>query len=126
MNRDDIRAAIIQAKANEDAGCFFAIEIFIVAAVLGRAASSWWVFGGVFLGTLILMGIKIFGRFLCFVLSLLWGCIGYVIGTVLPSSSVRILSLSIPSAAIVLGIIAFFFGLAAHLGVLEWYDDMES
>lgn len=124
MNRDDIRAAIIQAEANEGAGCFFMMEIFIIAAFLGFAVGSWWVFGGIFLGAIILMGIKIFSRFLCFALSLLWGCIGFAIGTALPSSSVKILSLSIKSAAIVLGIIAFFFGLAAHMGVLEWYDDM--
>lgn len=117
MDKNDVRAAVSQAKFNEEASLLLGIEIIFMSIILGWGFHSWWVFGGVFLGTMTaLAASKIFANVLCLAFSLFWGFIGYGIGTLFHS----------PGAKVVLAIIAFVGTLGVHLSAVEWHSDMSS
>ncbi|MDR0517071.1 MAG: zinc-ribbon domain-containing protein [Fibromonadaceae bacterium] len=66
--------------AAENAGCLV-LEIIIVSIIAGAYLKSWVVFGGVFLGLLILYGsFKKIAIILNLIFTLIWGVLGYLFG----------------------------------------------
>lgn len=81
-------------------------EILLIAIVCGVYFASWWVFGGVLAGCILMFSIRILSFLLCAVLTLAWGGIGYAIGT----------EFSV-AAGYVLGGVGLLLGYAIHFGI---------
>lgn len=110
----EVRKGVTNANFNEEQSNIFIIEVFVISIAAGVYYSSWWVFGGVLLGLIIAVFIKILSVPLMLAFSACWGYIGYMIGNYFESSS----------ASIVLAIIGFLAGLGCHLVAFEWVRDI--
>ena len=110
----EVRKGVSNAHFNEEQSSIFIIEVFVISIVAGLYYSSWWVFGGVLLGLIIAVFIKILSVPLTLAFSACWGYIGYMIGSYFESRS----------ASIVLAIIGFLAGLGCHLAACEWVRDI--
>lgn len=82
-------------------------EIVILAVLLGIYFSSWWVFGGVFIGGVLMFSIRFLSILLCAALTLAWGAIGFVVGIGFGSDA----------AAYVLAGTGLLLGYIVHFGV---------
>ncbi|MDE7074652.1 MAG: hypothetical protein K2O69_06340 [Odoribacter sp.] len=82
-------------------------EILILAVLFGVYFSSWWIFGAVLIGGVLMLSIRILGILLRTVLTLAWGGIGLVLGMGLGSDA----------AGYVLAGIGFLLGYIVHFGI---------
>ena len=90
----EVRKGVSNAHFNEEQSSIFIVEVFVISIVAGLYYSSWWVFGGVLLGLIIAVFIKILSVPLMLAFS------------------------------IVLAIIGFLAGLGCHLAAFEWVRDI--
>lgn len=116
MSSDDVRKGMTNAKFNEEHSGILIAEIFIIAIAAGFMKQSWWVGGGTFAALMIGLQFKVIAVPLLFLLSLVWGAIGYGIGTLFES----------PGASWVIGIFAFLCGVGVHMAGLQWMKDIGS
>lgn len=109
----DVRRGVSQAELNEDAANIFYGEIMFIAIIAGIYMKSWWVFGGLLIGMLMMMSFRITAILLCTVLTIAWGIIGWKIGSIFGNGANWVLS-----------VIAFFLGAGIHYSALEWTEDV--
>ncbi|OQC14413.1 MAG: hypothetical protein BWX72_01374 [Firmicutes bacterium ADurb.Bin080] len=113
MSDINVRRGMTNARFNEkNSGILFG-EIAIVAIITGFIYHSWWVFGGVLLALIIGIVIPGVAIFVAIGFSIVWGFIGYAIGSYFSSE-----------ASIVLAAIGFLAGLGLHLSAIEWVQDI--
>ncbi|HGA6477148.1 TPA: hypothetical protein ACIS76_000480 [Salmonella enterica subsp. enterica serovar Saintpaul] len=116
MSSQDVRRGITNAHFNEQHSNILFGEVFLIAIVAGLVTKSWWVGGGTLAAFIIGLQFSFIAIPLLFILSLVWGAIGYGIGTLFESSG----------ASWVIGIFAFLCGLGVHLAGLQWMKDIGS
>ncbi len=114
MSTRSTRRGITQAHYNHGNSAILFVEIFIISILVGIAFMSWWAFGGALLGLNIVLAIRPLALILCFLLSLAWGGVGVLIGTLIGNTG----------AMVVIGILALLAGLGVHLSGLEWMEDL--
>jgi len=101
--------------AAENMGCLV-LEIIIVAIIAGAYLKSWVVFGGVFLGLLILYGsFKKIAIILNVFFTLIWGVIGYRFGWAINDET------HFTSASIVLCLLGLLVSAAIHFSASDAY-----
>jgi hypothetical protein len=107
-NETSVKEAAEGYFAAENTGCLV-WEIIIVAIIAGAYLKSWVVFGGVFLGLLILYGsFKKIAIILNFIFTLIWGVLGYLFGYFFNDEK------HFTSASIILCILGLFVSAATH------------
>lgn len=111
---DEVRSGIVQEKYHSNNWGILSVEILLLAIGLGMAYRSWYVFGGVFFGLIILFSIPIISGILSILFSISWGFCGWNIGKMFNSLE----------ASVVLGAISFCFGLAVHSSALVFLSDL--
>lgn len=114
MSHHDVRKGMSQSNFNEGNSNILFGEIFIVSIVVGITMQSWWWFGGILLGLIIMLFIRPLAMVLMILLSACWGLIGYGIGSIFNSTG----------AMIILALIGFLAGLGVHLSGLQWARDI--
>lgn len=114
MGYKDVRRGNTQADFNEGASTFLFGEIIIISIITGLATFNWVVFGIILLVLSALTWFRIGAIFLTIILTLCWAIIGFIIGMFLGGVI----------GGIVFGIIALLSSGGAHLGAVEWMDDM--
>jgi len=113
MSSIGVRKGITNASFNKKNSDILIKEILIVAVVSGFLSKSWGVFGSVLLALVIGVSIPGIAIFVAVGFSIVWGLIGYAIGS---GFSVQ--------ASIVLAVIGFLGGLGTHLSAIEWVQDI--
>lgn len=114
VNHEQVRKGVTQSRESDSGASWLFGEILIVSIVIGIYFSSWWLFGGVFLGSIFLMLIKPV-RFILFVLlSIGCGIVGWIIGQLVGGTG----------ASVVLAIIAALASGGAHLYANKWLNDV--
>ena len=115
MDGRSVRRGIVDAEFNSSAWGILTVEITIVAIVVGLHYQSWWVGGGIFIGAIVLPAIsKWLGIILSLVLSIVWGLIGFAIGSLFENVG----------AEVICAAIAFLSGLGVHLGAMQHGQDL--
>ena len=114
MSITDVRAGNSQSRFNDDASSLVFTEIAIIAIAIGIGMSSWWWFGGVFLGGAVIMAIPYLNILFALAISAAWGYVAYHIGNTIGQDG----------ANVVLCIIAILVSLSLHLSAIEWTVDM--
>ena len=114
MSIRNIRAGNSQSRYNDSAVSFFYFELIVLAIAVGIGMSSWYWGGGVFLGGIIIISIPIINIFFSLLMTSVWGIIGYQIGEEIGQEG----------ANLVIAIIAGLISLGAHLGAIEWVQDI--
>lgn len=74
--RSGVLGAIYDYKNRKIVGA----ELIIIAVACGVYFASWWVFGGVLIGLILMFSIRILSFLLCIILTLVWGLLGFMIG----------------------------------------------
>ena len=87
-------------------------EIVILSIIIGILFHSWLLFGLTLAVSIVIYNNHKLAWILIILLSLVWGIIGYGVGSIFGSES----------GEIVLGIIGFLLGLGVHASVLDFYD----
>ncbi|MCM3699249.1 hypothetical protein [Paenibacillus macerans] len=111
---EEVRKGITQSKESENGANWLFSEILVIAIISGIYFSSWWVFGGVLLGAIILMQIKPVRYLLLVLLSLGCGAVGWIIGQWFDSLG----------ASVVIAIIATLASGGAHIYANQWMNDV--
>ena len=75
MSIGNTRKGFTQAQFNDSASSLLMGEIVVISALLGWANSSWYVFGGLFIGLIILFFIPVINIILTIIFSVAWGYI---------------------------------------------------
>lgn len=114
MGHEEVRKGVTQAKESESGASFLFGEIFLVAVASGLLSSSWWVFGGVLLGTMYLLFNKALRRLLLTILTIGCGTAGWLIGEFFNNLG----------ASVVLAIIAMLVSGGYHLYAVRWLEDI--
>ncbi|MCI1777707.1 MULTISPECIES: hypothetical protein [Paenibacillus] len=114
LNHEEIRKGVTQSRESESGVNWLFGEIIIIAVISGIYFSSWWVFGGVFLGSIILMNIKPVRYLLFIILSLGCGVVGWIIGQWFDSLG----------ASVVISVIATLASGGAHIYANKWLNDI--
>ena len=115
MSTGNIRKGITQAKFNEDAVNIIFVEIIILSIAAGVYYQSWYLGGSLFVG--LLMGFKI--KSLAIALACAFS-VSWAYGTIL---IVQLFTDS-TAASVVLGGIALLAAGGAHMGGIEYVDDL--
>ena len=133
MSVGNTRKGFTQATFNDDASNVLIGEILIASIIGGVFFESWYVFGGVLLGLMILFLIPVINIVLAVVFSLSWAVIGAGIVCYFQDISLNletnisfnlvILLFSTPASQII-GVILFLSGLGMHLAGIEWARDV--
>jgi len=133
MSIGNTRKGFTQATFNEEAANVLMGEILIVSIIGGVFFESWYVFGGILVGLLILVGIPKINIILSIFLSLCWALIGAWIACyyqdINPNLETKIsidlvtLLFSTPASQIVGGLL-FLCGLGMHMAGIEWVRDV--
>ena len=110
------RAALNQAKLNEQLSGPFMVQILIVAGALGWYEKSWPYFGGSFLRLFVLLMIPYVGRILSFLLAGAFAFIGYQLGIRWWGTN----------GGYVLGGLFFMMSLAASIGGTDYMRDIST
>lgn len=113
MSMRDVRRGYTQAKFNKSASNWLFFEVFAISIAAGLYYQSWWVFGGILFAMLIMLNVRVLAIVLLGILSLLWGGVGWYIGSYFWETS----------AAVVLGVILLSTG-GMHMSALEWVEDL--
>ena len=108
------RAGFTQAKFNDDASSLVIFEIIVIAVAFGIGMQSWWWGGGIFLGGVIVMVTPILNILFCIAMTALWAVAGFHIGEAIDQEG----------ANYVIAVIAGLIALGAHLGAIEWAEDL--
>tara|TARA_B100001758_G_scaffold193494_1_gene170799 strand:+ start:543 stop:899 length:357 start_codon:yes stop_codon:yes gene_type:complete len=108
------RAGFSQAKFNDDASSLVVFEILLIAVAFGIGTQSWWWGGGIFLAGMIVMVTPILNILFCLAMTAAWAVAGFHIGEAIGHDG----------ANYVIAIIAGLISLGAHLGAIEWAEDM--
>lgn len=111
---DAIRKAASVAQVNEKAFGPVAFEIVVIAAAYGWYQDSWLQFACAFFGLLAALVIKPLAIILIAALSVAWGYIGYMIGSLFDSQP----------AQLILGGMGFLLGLALHMAAARFAQDL--
>ncbi|MDT9719185.1 hypothetical protein QVE09_09750 [Paenibacillus sp. ClWae2A] len=111
--KDEVRKGVNEAKESESGANWLFFEIFILSIVFGIYYTSWWVFGGVILGTMIGLMIKPLRIVILVLLSLACGFVGWIIGHWFDSTP----------ASVVLAILFALAAGGAHLWANQWLED---
>lgn len=111
---NNIRKGINEAKESSDGASWLFFEIFIISVFSGIYFSSWWVFGGLFIGLIILMRFKPIRYALFVILSIGCGGVGWIIGHWFGSLG----------ASVTLSVIALLASGGAHLYANKWLNDV--
>lgn len=114
MSMKDVRRGYTQAKFNKEASSWLFLEVFTIAIAMGLYYQSWWGFGGILFAMLIMLNVRALAIVLLGLLSLLWGGVGWYIGSYFWDTS----------AATVLGIILLLSTGGIHMSALEWVEDL--
>ncbi|MEC0220361.1 hypothetical protein [Paenibacillus odorifer] len=111
--QNEIRKGVNQAKQSEQGANWFFAEIFIIAVVSGFYFSSWWVFGGILLAS-ILLAVNKKARFvLLILLTVGCGAVGWIVGSWFNSTG----------ASIVLTIFSILISGGYHIWAYRWMED---
>ena len=114
MSIRDTRAGFTQARFNDDASSLVIFEILIIAVAFGIGMQSWWWGGGIFLGGMIVMVTPILNILFCLAMTAAWAVTGFHIGEAIGQEG----------ANYVIAIISGLVSLGAHLGAIEWAEDL--
>lgn len=114
MSLKDVRRGNTQAAFNDSAMNWLSFEILFISIAVGFITQSWWVFGGLLIGMMIITWIRKLAIILCILLSLSWSVGVFIIG----------LNLGGYGAAFVLSILALLITGGFHIGAIEWIDDI--
>ncbi len=132
MSIGNTRKGFTQAQFNDSASSLLMGEIVVISALLGWANSSWYVFGGLFIGLIILFFIPVINIILTIIFSVAWAFIGAAICcyfedvSLSDTSSLDDLFLtlfSVPSSQVV-GAILLLISLGIHFAGIEWIRDV--
>jgi len=133
MSIGNTRKGFTQATFNDDASNVLIGEILISSIVGGVFFESWYVFGGVLVGLMILFFIPVINIILAIVFSLLWAVIGAGIACYFQDINLNLetnisidlvtVLFSTPASQIVGGIL-FLSGLGMHMAGIEWVRDV--
>ena len=133
MSIGNTRKGFTQATFNDDASNVLMGEILIASIVGGVFFESWYVFGGVLVGLMILFFIPVINIILAIVFSLLWAVIGAGIVCYFQDINLNLetnisidlvtVLFSTPASQIVGGIL-FLSGLGMHMAGIEWVRDV--
>jgi len=77
--QSEVRKGVNQAKQSEQGANWFFAEIFIISVVAGFYFSSWWIFGGILLGSILLAVNKKARLGLLILLTVGCGAVGWII-----------------------------------------------
>ena len=108
------RAGMTQAQFNDAASSLVIFEILLIAVAFGVGMQSWWWGGGIFLGGMIVMVTPVLNILFCLAMTAAWAVAGFHIGEAIGQEG----------ANYVIAIIAGLISLGAHLGAIEWTEDM--
>lgn len=111
--KNEIRQGVNEAKDSESGANWLFGEIFIISIVLGIYYSSWWIFGGTILGSIVALRIKPLRIVILVLLSLACGLVGWLIGQWFDSFA----------ACVVLSILFTLAAGGAHLWANQWLED---
>ncbi len=114
MSHKDVRKGVTNANFNEEMSGFLMGEIFLLAVMMGLYFHSWIVFGLVFLGLLVVLFVKTLAMILIVGFSIVWGVLGWALGSLFDSTG----------ASITIAVIAFLASFGANLAALEWARDI--
>ncbi|OZQ76733.1 MULTISPECIES: hypothetical protein [unclassified Paenibacillus] len=87
--QNEVRRGVNQAKQSEEGANWFFAEIFIISVVTGFYFSSWWVFGGILIGSILLAVNKKTRLALLILLTFGCGAVGWIIGSWFDSSGLE-------------------------------------
>lgn len=111
--QNEIRKGVNQAKQSEQGANWFFAEILIISVVAGFYFSSWWVFGGILLGS-ILLAVNKKARFvLLIILTVGCGAVGWIIGSWFDNLG----------TSVVLTIISLLISGGYHIWANQWMED---
>lgn len=108
------RAGFTQAQFNDDASSLVIFEILLIAVAFGIGMQSWWCGGGIFLGGMIVMVTPFLNILFCLAMTAAWAVAGFHIGEAIDQEG----------ANYVIAILAGLILLGAHLGAIEWAEDL--
>ena len=114
MTIQNTRAGFTQAQFNDDASSLVIFEVLLIAVAFGIGMQSWWWGGGIFLGGMIVMATPVLNILFCLAMTAAWAVAGFHIGEAIGQEG----------ANYVIAIIAGLISLGAHLGAIEWTEDM--
>lgn len=77
---ENMRSGVLGAIYDYKNRKIIGTELIIIAVTSGIYFASWWVFGGVLIGLILMFSIKILSFLLCIILTLVWGLLGFMIG----------------------------------------------
>ena len=132
MSIGNTRKGFTQAQFNDSASSLLMGEIVVISALLGWANSSWYVFGGLFIGLIILFFIPVINIILTIIFSVAWAIIGAGICCYFEDVSLSDTSspgdlfltlFSVPSSQVV-GAILLLISLGLHFAGIEWIRDL--
>ena len=133
MSIGNTRKGFTQATFNDDASNILIGEILITSIIGGVYFESWYVFGGVLVGLMILFLIPVINIFLAIIFSLSWAIIGAGIVCYFQDINLNLdtkfsidlvtILFSTPASQIVGGIL-FLSGLGMHIAGIEWAKDI--
>lgn len=115
MSYKDVRRGNTQAEFNDTASNWLFFEVLFISVAVGLTTQSWWIFGGVLFGMLIMTWVRKLAIVLTVILTLLWTTIGFAIGFGFWGWG----------AGLVLGILALLITAGLHASAIEWIDDMD-
>ncbi|PYE49799.1 hypothetical protein HUB98_09315 [Paenibacillus barcinonensis] len=111
--KNEIRKGVNEAKESDNGVTWLFTEIFIISVVLGIYYTSWWVFGGAIVVTMIALMIKPLRILILVLLSLACGYVGWIIGHWFDSTA----------ASVVLSVLFALAAGGAHIWANQWLDD---
>jgi len=133
MSIGNTRKGFTQATFNDEASNFLIGEILIASIVGGVFFESWYVFGGMLVGLIILFIIPVINIILSIVFSLFWAVTGAWIACYYQDINLNLetkisidlvtLLFSTPASQIVGGLL-FLCGLGMHMAGIEWVRDV--
>ena len=114
MSSKDVRRGITNARINEEAFGIIGFESIVVAIAMGLLLKSWLVFGGVFLGLIIIFTIPKIRVFIIGLFCIGWAVLGYFIGVLIGSIG----------ASITFCVLLLITSLGLHMQAIEYLDDI--
>lgn len=115
MSTGNVRKGISQANFNQQFIGIVYFEIFAISTIVGWYQSSWYYFGGVLIGLIILLMIPYVNLLLALSFAAGWGGTGYILGKLISQD-----------ASYVIGGILLLSGLGVHMAAIEWTRDVSS
>ena len=114
MRLRNTKAGFTQAQSNDNVSSLVIFEILLIAVAFGVGMQSWWGGGGIFLGGMIVMATPVLSILFCLAMTAAWAVAGFHIGEAVDQEGANYVN------AIITGLIS----LGAHLGAIEWTEDM--